>query len=259
MKRNRITMLAAAAGLIIVALLAAVLFTPSDDDTQESTTQDQEKIEKVSKSDVTPIPENPLGYKSDKIDPVEVEPEPEVKDTPVVKDTPEPKETTPKPKGGIIDYKIKSGDMISKIAAKFDCKTSDIYRINDGLDAKTATKIRPGMVIKVPVGKEGAKAVADAGSESKSPSESYIAEKTVTAEPRDTAFSLAIEYYGKRHLYQKIVDANPDLPWGDGLKGGEKVVIPAHGKSPVASAKPTKKEPTKGATVSRDSLIPERK
>jgi hypothetical protein len=77
----------------------------------------------------------------------------------------------------------------------------------------------------------------------------------VIAEPGDTAFSLAIEYYGARNLFRKIIEANPTLTWSDRLKGGEEVLLPAIGTAPSTASN---EEPAT-TTVERESLIPPRK
>lgn len=51
---------------------------------------------------------------------------------------------------GVVDYTIQTGDMISKVAKKFGCKSDDIYKLNEGLTAQTASKVRVGQVIRVP-------------------------------------------------------------------------------------------------------------
>lgn len=250
MNKSRLSMIVAAAGLVLVGLLAAVLFTPGDTDTPEETSQT---------SDVTPVEakgvemKNVLDYKLDvppitpptPVTPVPVKPDPK----PIVAPTPTP---APKAEGGIIEYTIQPGDMISKLASKYGCKAEDIYKLNDGLNKETASKIRVGQKIKIPSGEAGAEAVANAGTKG---SDDYQAARTVIAEPGDTAFSLAIEYYGARNLFRKIIDANPSLPWSDRLKGGEEVMLPEIGTAPSTASK---ESPAK-ETVSRDSLIPPRK
>lgn len=243
MTKSRISMIVAAAGLVLVGLLAAALFSPGKDEPVEP--------QKESDDAVKPVPvqaaiSNPLGYKVEV--PVEA-PKPEVVAPKPVPVKPEP---VAKPAaGGVVDYTIKAGDMISKIATAHGCKATDIYKLNPGLDASTASKIKVGQVIKVPVGEKGAEAVAKAGDEPKQ-SGDYFPRRVVVAEPGDTAFSLAIEHYGSRQMFRMIVDANPLLPWVDRLSGGEEVVLPEFGKAPAGS-KPA------GETVERSSLIPARK
>jgi LysM repeat protein len=246
MNKSRISMIVAAAGLVLVGLLAAVLFTPGDNETTEETTQT---------SDVTPVEakgvemKNVLDYK---LDVPEIKP-PVPVDTPkpVVKPVVEP-QPTPKVAGGVIDYTIQPGDMISKLASKYGCKAEDIYKLNDGLNKDTASKIRVGQTIKIPTGGPGAETTSNVESKG---SADYQAARTVIAEPGDTAFSLAIEYYGARNLFRKIIDANPTLPWSDRWKGGEEVMLPEIGTAPSTASK---EAPAK-TTVERDSLIPPRK
>ena len=251
MTRSRISMVVAAAGLLLVGLLAAALFTPSSDDTAEEQTQDTAKTEKTEPVEMTSV----LDYK---IDVPAIEPP---KSTPEVK--PAPTETKPTPTvapkavGGVVEHTIQPGDMISKLAVKYGCTSEDIYKLNDGLNKDTASKIRVGQVVKIPTGEKGAQAVANAGKTDGTvkASADYQPARTVIAEPGDTAFSLAIEYYGARNLFRKIIDANPKLPWSDRLTGGEEVLLPSHGTAPsTASA-----EKPSGDTVERSSLIPPRK
>ncbi len=246
MTKSRISMIVAAAGLVLVGLLAAALFSPGSDETEAKPEQTAEEVKPVQAA--APMP-SPLGYKVE----VPVEP-PKVE---VVAPKPEPTPAKPEPvakpaAGGVIDYTIKAGDMISKIASAHGCKTTDIYKLNPGLDASTASKIKVGQVIKVPVGEKGAEAVASAGTEGPKQSGDYFPRRTVVAEPGDTAYSLAIEHYGARLMFRKIMEANPTLPWSDRLRGGEEVVLPEHGNAP-AGTKPA------ADTVERSSLIPARK
>ena len=249
MNKSRISMIVAAAGLVLVGLLAAVLFTPGDSEPTE---------EQASTDSVTPIESKGVEMKNVLDYPLDVPsiepPKAEVKvdPTPV-----KPVEPTPKVEGGVIDYKIEKGDMVSKLATKYGCTVEDIYKLNDGLNKETASKIRVGQVIRIPIGEAGAKAVATEGTKG---SADYQPRRTVIAEAGDTAFSLAIEYYGARNLFRKIVDANPTLPWSDRLSGGEEVVLPEIGTAPsTASKEVSGKETTGKETVERSSLIPPRK
>jgi LysM repeat protein len=252
MTKSRISMIVAAAGLVLVGLLAAVLFTPGDDEpTNEQTAKSEDKVTPVEPKTVEM--KNVLDYK---LDTPKIPTEPSKTDDPKPEVKTKVKESEPKPNGGVIEYKIKPGDMISKLAVKYGCKSTDIYKLNEGLDKKTAAKIRVGQTIKIPVGKEGAEAVANAGTSKPKVSGDYYPKRTVTAEPGDTAFSLAIEYYGARNLFRKIIDANPELPWSDRLKGGEQVMLPEYGTAPSTASTEEKPAPD---TVERTSLIPPRK
>lgn len=248
MTRSRISMIVAAAGLVLVGLLAVALFTPGDEQPAEDTTAKTDEVTPVEPKTVEM--KNPLGYEV-VVPALDSTPKPEVKPEPVVKT--EPKVETPK--GGVIDYTIQPGDMISKIAVKHSCKSEDIYKLNDGINKDNAHKIRVGQVIKVPVGEAGAEAVENAGKTQPKPEGEYYAKRVVTAEAGDTAYSLAIEYYGARYMFRKIYEANPDLPWSDRLKGGEQVTLPEHGTAPSTASS----EQPSGETVERDSLIPPRK
>jgi LysM repeat protein len=249
MNKSRISMIVAAAGLVLVGLLAAVLFTPGDTEPSD---------EQAATEQVTPVESKGVEMKSVldyELDvPTIAPPKPEPAPTPAPV---QPVDPTPKVEGGVIDYKIQSGDMISKLASKYGCTSEDIYKLNDGLNRETASKIRVGQVIRIPVGEKGAEAVASEGTRG---SADYQPKRIVIAEAGDTAFSLAIEYYGARNLFRKIVDANPDLPWSDRLSGGEEVVLPEIGTAPsTASKETTDKETTGKETVERSSLIPPRK
>jgi len=255
MTRSRISMIVAAAGLVLVGLLAVALFTPGDKEPAEDTTAKSDEVTPVEPKTVEM--KNPLGYEV-VVPPIEVEPK---KSEPVKEPEKEPvketvKETTPKKvAGGVIDYTIQPGDMISKIAVKHGCKSEDIYKLNDGISKDNAHKIRVGQVIKVPVGEAGAEAVNNAGKTEAKPSGDYYPRRVITAEAGDTAYSLAIEYYGARYMFRKIYEANPELPWSDRLQGGEQVVLPEHGDAPSTASN----EQPSGETVERNSLIPPRK
>lgn len=248
--KGRVSLIIAAGGLLLVGLLAAALFAPSSDEGKEpSTAKKPEKTVKM-ESTVNPVKSLPaqMGSPTNTVEATPVKPAEQPKVEP-------PKETKP----AIIDYKIQSGDMIAKIAKKFGCKVEDIYKLNEGLNAQTASKIRVGQVIKVP---NGPGAVVETPSTEKAETKGF-ARRVVKAEPGDTAFSLAIEYYGARSLFRLIMEANPTLPWSDRLKGGEEVVLPEWGQ--VEKAEPAK-EPAKETTVEkpketveRDGLIPARR
>lgn len=253
MTKSRISMVVAAAGLVLVGLLAAALFSPGTDEPIEETTSKTEDIKPV---DATPVKSsNVLGYdvvtpplNSDPLPTPEVKPDPK----------PEPKiEPKPAATGGVVEHKIQPGDMVSKLAVQYGCKVEDIYKMNEGLDASNAHKLRVGQTIKIPSGPGGAEAVKAAETKAKG---EWFPARTVTAEAGDTAYSLAIEYYGNMYLFRKIVDANPELAWGDRLKGGEQVSLPEYGTAPAQASQPaSKEEKPAGETVERSSLIPPRK
>lgn len=261
MTRSRIAMVAAAAGLLLLGLLAAALFTPRDDDADNT---EQGEADEIAKLDVSPkVKENlaeSLGYPVAR---TPATPKEEVKpktETPPVK--PEPKETkpeAPKAEGGVIEYTIQSGDMISKLAARYGCTSEAIYALNEGLDKSNAHKIRVGQKIRIPVGEKGAEAAASAAQPKKEET-AWWPERIITAEAGDTAFSLAVEHYGAKSFFRLIVNANPDLAWADRLKGGEKVKLPAWGEQPET----VKTNGSGGETVERSGsegggIIPPRK
>ncbi|CAG0989289.1 hypothetical protein PLCT2_02376 [Planctomycetaceae bacterium] len=243
--KGRVSLIIAAGGLLLVGLLAAALFAPSGEEAEK--TPVSKKNEKPMKMEVVNPPKSlpaqmgaPTLTPSEPAKPVE-QPKAE-----------QPKETKP----AIIEYKVQSGDMLAKIAKKYGCKVEDIYKLNEGLNAQTANKIRVGQVIRVP---NGPGAVIETSAPEKAESKGF-ARRVVKAEAGDTAFSLAIEYYGARALFRLIMEANPDLPWSDRLKGGEEVVLPQWGEV-EAAPQPEKAASTEKPkeTVERDGLIPGRR
>jgi len=242
MTRSRISMVVAAGALVLVGLLAAALFSPSDEQPAEPAPSPKDTVAKVEPPKAT------ASVLGNTVTPPVVAPLP-TPPAPVAAPTPTP---VPVPVPKIIDYKIKSGDMISKIASAHGVKKEDIYALNPGLDDKTAAKIRVGQVIKIPTGPG---AVAEAPDNPGSSGE-YFARRVITAEAGDTAFQLAIEHYGTISMFERIIRANPELPWKDRLLGGEQVVLPEWGTAPAGSKveQPKKAEPA--PTVERDTLIP---
>ncbi|MCF6227226.1 MAG: LysM peptidoglycan-binding domain-containing protein [Planctomycetes bacterium] len=242
---KHLSMVVAAGALMLVAVLAATLFTPDDDKTSKNKGKKEQSISKV-KLDTPPIPTPPLGYKTKK---VEIE---EAPDTPVdpIAVQPEPPKVTAK-KGGVIDYKIKNGDAIIRIAKKYGCTPEDIYALNDGLDKSNAHKIRVGKTIKVPVGVEGMKAVKNSGAVKP---ERVSTEQTIVAEARDNMYSLSLDHYGVMRHFRKIMDANPHIDWDKPLQGGEQVTLPAIG----GSGKTVSNNVPEKAKVERKSIIPSR-
>lgn len=241
MTRSRISMVVAAGALVLVGLLAAALFSPSDETPTEETTNTEE----VAKVETPKATQSVLG------NPVTppVAPAPVVAPTPAeVVPTPAPVKEAPK----VIDYTIKSGDMISKIASRHGVKKEDIYALNPGLDDKTAGKIRVGQVIKVPTGPG---AVAESAPTAPGRSD-YYPRRVITAEAGDTAFQLAVEHYGSISRFEAIIKANPDLPWKDRLVGGEQVVLPEWGTAPAGTKVEEPKKTEAKPTVARDTLIP---
>ncbi len=249
MMKNKLSMVIAAGGLLVVAVLAAALFSGRKDAANE------EKKTETSKAESTPKIELPgpslaqtLGYPPPKVE-EPVTPAPAVTvQTPTKDKPPQP------PATGLVEYKVVAGDRLAKIAERYGVKVEDIYRVNDGLDASTAARIRVGQVIKVPASAEAARLLA-AKAEAEKPK--GFAERTVTAEAGDTAYSLAIEYYGSRSLFRMVMEANPELPWADRLKGGEQVKLPAWGQPAPAAVETPAAKPN--PTVERKSIIPPRK
>jgi LysM repeat protein len=240
---RHLSMVVAAGALMLVGLHAALLFTSGE---EETTPEEGTKTAEVNKVKVEPptIPTNPLGYPTAT---PEVE-EPVEEETPVDPTPEEPKPET----GGVIDYKIKNGDAIIKIARNHGCKAEDIYALNDGLDKSNAHKIRVGKTIKVPVGEAGMKAVKNSGTKTEVET---VEERTIVAEARDNMYSLSLDHYGAMRHFRKIMDANPHVDWDKPLKGGEQILLPAVGMQPkTVEAKVPEK-----AKVERKSLIPSRR
>lgn len=248
MTRSRISMVVAAGALVLVGLLAAALFSPSDDQPVEETT----KTDEVAKVEPPKATQSVLG------NPVATPPVPVVAPAPVSAPAVSapaqtPVASAPKEAPRVIDYTIKAGDMISRIASRHGVKKEDIYALNPGLDDKTAGKIRVGQVIKVPTGPGATLETPKAES---AQSGDYFPQRTITAQPGDTAFQLAVEHYGSISMYDRIIKANPGLPWKDRLVGGEQVTLPEWGTPPARSKVEEPRKDTPAATVQRDSLIP---
>lgn len=151
--------------------------------------------------------------------------------------------------GSVIEYTISKGDMISKIAVRFGCKSSDIYELNSNINSKNAHKIRVGQKIKVLDNKGiggGTLVKADPKSAS-SPqvvdapvkkqedtvvyrepvsAPSFNKSKSHTLEKNDGYFTLSVKYYNTPALWRLIKDANPD--WDPfNFEPGQEIVIPA--------------------------------
>ncbi|MCC6572699.1 MAG: LysM peptidoglycan-binding domain-containing protein [Planctomycetes bacterium] len=256
MMKNKMSMVIAAGGLLVVAVLAAALFSGKKDAGNEE--KKNETAKETPKMDLPgPTLAQTLGYPTVKPETIPTPPLPPVvaSETPA-KDKPSTPQTT-----GMIDYTVRNGDRVAKIAEKYGVKVEDIYKCNEGLDASNAAKIRVGQVLKVPASADAAKAMV-AAKEAEKPA--GFPERTVKAEAGDTAYSLAIEYYGSRSLFRTIMSANPDLPWADRLKGGEEVRLPAYGQKTAstveASKTPENSKPMSSSTVERkSSIIPARK
>ncbi|GIK53842.1 MAG: hypothetical protein BroJett014_28150 [Planctomycetota bacterium] len=250
--KGRISLLIAAGGLLLVGLLAAALFVPGGEDAAPEAAPKKKETPVKMDVAVNPATSLPGSMGLPKVTP-EATPTPAVSPTPAQPKA-EPAREPAKP--AIIEYKVQPGDMLAKIAKKYGCKLEDIYKLNEGLTPATANKIRVGQVIRVP---NGPGAVVEAETEKPKAEAKGFPQRTVKAEAGDTAFSLAIEYYGSRSLFRMIVEANPNLPWSDRLKGGEEVLLPAWGEQVEAkpAAQPRKEEDK--ATVERDSIIPPRR
>lgn len=258
-------MVVAAAGLVLVGLLAAALFSPGQDEPEnETTAKDDEdikpiKTEKKRKSaDPYETEMDLAGVLTRDVSPADSGGTPDDTEDSVEEDDTATTENQQSPEGGIIDYTIKSGDMISKLAVRHGCKSEDIYKVNDGISKENAHKIRVGQVIRIPVNGVGTdetvqSSTTDEGSgvATASGSGDHWPRRVITAEAGDTSLMLAVEYYGSMNYFRKIVDANPSIDWTYKLSGGEEIVLPEVGSAPSS--------PASGDTVERGSLIPARR
>ena len=254
MNKSRISMAVAAAGLMLVGLLAAVLFQEDDKNKDKATSEDTEEVVKMDST--TPAGNALLEVLNYEQDPV---PEPEtVVVNPTEPTTPAAPAQPESPANQIIEYTVQGGDMISKLAARFNCTSADIYRLNEGLTRENAHKIKKGQVLLIPVG--GAEAIEAAGNTPSQPAkaeEPTFSRREVVAKPGDTAMQLAIEHYGAVSCFRMIMEANPGIRWGDRLKGGETIVLPEWMGSGTETAQ-AKPEPAP-TVEKRNSIIPPRR
>jgi LysM repeat protein len=250
MTRSRISMIVAAGALVLVGLLAFALFSPDKGDAAPEATSKEKAIDKmpVPKADTAPRQVGPIvTNNSTPVPPASPPPA-----APVMERKTEPVKTAP----SVIDYTIKPGDMISKLAARNGVTTADIYALNPGLNDSTAAKIRAGTVIKLPTG-PGAKAEEPRHVEAPKAPEG-IAARVVRARAGQDAASLAREYYGSLAPVADIARANADtLGLGFRCKGGEEIILPAWGAGANSRIEHTGGEAAK-PVASRDSLIPKR-
>jgi LysM repeat protein len=262
MNRSRVSMVVAAAGLVLVGLLAAALFTPGKPEPTEDLTANKDDVQPLVPTEATltnplyplevPAPVEPAP--AQEIPKPEPKPEPKPQANPAPATVEKPAEPKPAPKGGIVEHTIVAGDMISRLAVRYGCSVNEIYRVNDGLDASNAHRIRVGQVVRIPVGGDASSAVSASGPTAR-PSGEYFPRRVITAEPGDTSFSLAIEYFGSMQLSGSIRRANSSIDWSERLRGGEQIVLPEHGTPPDAVA--TNRAGSE--TVQRGSLIPQRR
>ena len=144
----------------------------------------------------------------------------------------------------VINYEIQPGDVISRIAVKHGCKSRDIYDLNEGLDSKTAMKIRPGQVIKV-ADKRGVGSNTEVEHVSK-PTKAQP--KVTTPKPMtsglrkhklsagDTIFTLSQKYYGSPKYFIAIRNANPSWDPTSPIEEGREISIPSiNGEKAVVS------------------------
>lgn len=253
MTRSRISMIVAAGALVLVGLLAFALFSPDKGAATPDATSKEKAIDKMPppKADTAPKPVGPIVTNNSTPVPSAGAPS-STPPAPPVEKKPEPVKAAP----SVIDYTIKPGDMISKLAARNGVTTADIYALNPGLNDSTAARIRAGTVIKLPTG-PGARVEEPRHVEAPKAPEG-IAARVVRAKAGQDAASLAREYYGSLAPVAEIARANADtLGLGFRCKGGEEIILPAWGAGANSRIEHTGGEAAR-PVASRDSLIPKR-
>ncbi|MXO05509.1 LysM peptidoglycan-binding domain-containing protein [Flavobacterium sp. HBTb2-11-1] len=127
----------------------------------------------------------------------------------------------------VVKYKVSSGETINQIAQKFKVTPYDIYKLNP--DARTG--LSPNTVLLIPTATgEAKKEVA----ETKAASGKEIIHEV---QPKETFYSIE-KKYGISD--EALKAANPFLE-KTGVQIGQKLVIPAKGSAPKATAKPKEK------------------
>lgn len=178
-------------------------------------------------------------------------------EAPTVEATPAPVETEPQEPEGplVVGYKMKSGDILGRVANRYGCSVADIYRLNKDIDASNAHKIREGKVVLVlDVKKVGGIEIEGANPKSQSaatvqatptvtgpilpetatpavppaaPKEpEWAVQRTHNLKVGDTYFDLSKRYYGTIGYWKTIRDANPQWRVLETVEGME-IVIPA--------------------------------
>jgi len=137
----------------------------------------------------------------------------------------------PRERGAPQTYTIRSGDNLSKIAARFygDAeKRNVIYEANrDVISDPNVLSI--GTTIKIPALAAGEPAAQEetAAGEAPRPEDVTSAGRTHVIKKSDSLWKLAVEYYGNGTEWKKIRDANPDkIDDPNNLPIGVEIVIP---------------------------------
>ncbi|WP_125719274.1 LysM peptidoglycan-binding domain-containing protein [Flavobacterium ustbae] len=128
----------------------------------------------------------------------------------------------------VVKYKVSSGETINQIAQKFKVTPYDIYQLNP--DARTG--LVPNSVLLIPT--KSGEAKKDV-SETKTASGKEIIHEV---QPKETFYSITHKYGISE---EALKAANPTLE-KTGVQIGQKLVIPAKGSAPKATAKPAKEK-----------------
>lgn len=130
----------------------------------------------------------------------------------------------------VVKYKVSSGETINQIAQKFKVTPYDIYKLNP--DARTG--LSPNTVLLIPT------AAGEAKKEVSETKTAVVSGKEIIHEvqPKETFYSIE-KKYGISD--EALKAANPFLE-KTGVQIGQKLVIPAKGSAPKASAKPAKEK-----------------
>ncbi len=262
--------------LAVLGLLAFAFFAGSDEEQAEqkpsiiakkgTTKHHKEIVSPLHFSSFTPRTE--VETKKERHEEADLRLEQEAKSSSTTKAHSEPKDDadTGPLRPALITYTIKPGDMISKIAQNFECKRSDIYAANPGLNDQTALKIRPGQKIIIPnknsqetlEQSKSTEVVVHDQPQHQPTKETPSAESSETREHKlkkdDMIFALAKEYYGSPVHWRLIRDANPDCDF----------IKPVPGKTVIIPALPSQEDSSSSSTTSRthhesvesSSLIP---
>lgn len=129
----------------------------------------------------------------------------------------------------VVKYKVSSGETINQIAQKFKVTPYDIYKLNP--DARTG--LSPNTVLLIPTATGEAKKEV-------SETKTVASGKEIIHEvqPKETFYSIE-KKYGISD--EALKAANPFLE-KTGVQIGQKLVIPAKGSAPKATAKPSKEK-----------------
>jgi len=129
----------------------------------------------------------------------------------------------------VVKYKVSSGETINQIAQKFKVTPYDIYKLNP--DARTG--LSPNTVLLIPT------ATGEAKKEVSEPKTVASGKEIIhEVQPKETFYSIE-KKYGISD--EALKAANPFLE-KTGVQIGQKLVIPAKGSAPKATAKPSKEK-----------------